>query len=54
MDSFTIESLLREYVRLRKKVAEEHNYRLYPHYATDIKGSLCSPINAGKFLLAFF
>ncbi len=45
MDSYTIENLIRKYVELRKEVAKEYNYSVYPDYVGGIRKLSCNPIN---------
>lgn len=48
-----LECFIREYIKLRRQIAEENNYRLYSYYSLGIKGPLYYPVNICKLFIGF-
>ena len=47
-----VESLVEEYIKIRKRVFKEEDYKQYSYYHTGIEGKSCDPINILKVFIS--
>jgi len=47
-----VESLVEEYIKIRKRVFKEEDYKQYSYYHAGIEGKPCNPINILKMFIS--